>query len=467
MQSHLESIKDFLSKELYAYKPDPSILSEFATDCRSYLKKLEQAATSKESEEHQKILFSNFLKKSFSEYENINTYGRIDLAIRDEDDQPRVLIETKRLGNQSEMLTRDDFNRKALHESLLYFYRLSQSSDFSGLTCIMITNCEQIYLFRACEFNKLCKKKKIKNGLDYHLDKMSDSVEKTEELYKQLKKILDDDNDLELKGGYVDLRECNDEEQCQVLWKFLSPHTLLRMPLSNDANHLNEKFYRELLHIVGLKEYENGLKYNGDEGSMLGCAIGELKNRRGMGGDEAFETAFALNILWLNRILFLKILEALLTGFSGGASPKFLDEKKIKHPSDLSTLFFRVLAIPRESRRSVEEWFSHIPDLNSSLFEETEAEILSLSIDQMPSSSSLAVMSGSILKDKESKLTFLTYLIRFLNCYQFNKEAEFTDVNTVITSSVLGLVFEKLNGYQGGAHFTPARITMRLSLIHI
>ncbi len=120
------------------------------------------------------------------------------------------------------------------------------------------------------------------------------------------------------------------------------------------------------------------------------------------------------------------------------------------------------MAIKREERAEIEHIFPFIPYLNSSLFEETETEKL-LSIDQIAMYHPMKVMSGSILKDEETQLPFLTYLIRFLNCYQFNKDAEFTNKNTVISSSVLGLVFEKLNGYRDGAHFTPARITMYMA----
>ncbi len=464
MQSRSGNAKNFLLKDLQNYQPDQSILSQFKKHYESYLSKLDQAVEENESEEHRKTLFRDFLKDSFPEYRNINTHQRIDALIKDKDDLPRVLIEIKRTGNLAEMLTESDFNRKALHQALFYFFRLRHQGETFRLNYIMITDCEQIYLFSARQFDELCKNKKINSCLKPYAGKNSGSAEKTDDLYKQLRKILYDEKDLECHGVNINLREYQDEEQCKFLWKFLSPYTLFKEPLSNDANHLNERFYAELLHILGLREKKekNGLEYNSDPYSMMGCIIETLKVRAKIPPEAVFETAFELSILWLNRILFLKILEALLVGFSGGAFPKFLDENKIKQLSDLATLFFRVLAVKREDRAVMENIFPNIPYLNSSLFEETETERL-LSIDQVAMYDPMDVMRGSILKDKETKLRFLVYLIRFLNCYQFNKDAEFTDKNTVISSAVLGLVFEKLNGYRDGAHFTPARITMYMA----
>jgi hypothetical protein len=36
----------------------------------------------------------------------------------------------------------------------------------------------------------------------------------------------------------------------------LSPEHLLKLPFTNDSNNLDERFYSELLHIIGLTEEE-------------------------------------------------------------------------------------------------------------------------------------------------------------------------------------------------------------------
>lgn len=61
-------------------------------------------------------------------------------------------------------------------------------------------------------------------------------------------------------------------------------------------------------------------------------------------------------------------------------------------------------------------------------------------------------------KDKTCK--FLTYLFDFLNAFDFGKESnEDSTHKDLIRSSVLGAVFEKLNGYKEGSFYTPSFIT--------
>ena len=55
--------------------------------------------------------------------------------------------------------------------------------------------------------------------------------------------------------------------------------------------------------------------------------------------------------------------------------------------------------------------------------------------------------------------------MKFLECYDFgsSKKKLLTEKNkTIINSSVLGLIFEKINGYKDGSVFTPSFITCRM-----
>jgi len=57
----------------------------------------------------------------------------------------------------------------------------------------------------------------------------------------------------------------------------------------------------------------------------------------------------------------------------------------------------------------------------------------------------------------------LDYLFQFLDAYDFAGEGseEIQEENkTLINASVLGLIFEKINGYKDGSFFTPGFITM-------
>ncbi|MFO7864489.1 MAG: TaqI-like C-terminal specificity domain-containing protein [Salinivirgaceae bacterium] len=79
---------------------------------------------------------------------------------------------------------------------------------------------------------------------------------------------------------------------------------------------------------------------------------------------------------------------------------------------------------------------------------------------------SQTVLKNSSGKKLTGKLTTLDYLFRFLSAYDFASEGseEIQEENkTIINASVLGLIFEKINGYKDGSFFTPGFITMYMA----
>ena len=176
-----------------------------------------------------------------------------------------------------------------------------------------------------------------------------------------------------------------------------------------------------------------------------------------------------LAITWINRVLFLKLLEAQLIKYhKGDQSFSFLSLTKVQSYGDLNSLFFSVLACEQRDRSaSVKTIFATVPYLNSSLFEPTEIEQLTIFISNLRDES-LPIFSSSVLKDSNGKrrtgqLNALEYLFDFLNAYDFSSEGseEIQEENkTLINASVLGLIFEKINGYKDGSFFTPGFITM-------
>jgi adenine-specific DNA-methyltransferase len=92
--------------------------------------------------------------------------------------------------------------------------------------------------------------------------------------------------------------------------------------------------------------------------------------------ERLFNVALELTITWINRILFLKLLEAqLITYHKGDKSYSFLNLDKIKNYDDLNSLFFQVLARKYDERnQDVKKIFEKVPYLNSSLFEPTDIE---------------------------------------------------------------------------------------------
>ena len=165
----------------------------------------------------------------------------------------------------------------------------------------------------------------------------------------------------------------------------------------------------------------------------------------------------------------MKLLEAQLVSYhKGDKSYAFLDSGKVKNYDDLNALFFNVLAkSPAERIESVKEVFAKVPYLNSSLFEPTEMEHNGLFVSQLKDFS-LPILSGTVLKNnnggkRTGEMDSLSYLFAFLDAYDFASDGSEDiqeDNKTLINASVLGLIFEKINGYKDGSFFTPGFITM-------
>jgi adenine-specific DNA-methyltransferase len=131
-----------------------------------------------------------------------------------------------------------------------------------------------------------------------------------------------------------------------------------------------------------------------------------------------------------------------------------------------------VLAV-RENERNdlINQKFGNIPYLNSSLFETSVLEQKTIRISNLENEYLLPVLSNTVLSDRTGKRekgekNALHYLFGFLDAYDFSGEGseEIQEENkTLINASVLGLIFEKINGYRDGSFFTPGFITMYMA----
>ncbi|ECC0319322.1 class I SAM-dependent DNA methyltransferase, partial [Campylobacter jejuni] len=232
-----------------------------------------------------------------------------------------------------------------------------------------------------------------------------------------------------------------------------------------DANSLNNAFYKELLYILGLCESKQNSKLiiakseesKEEQGTFYTTINSKLK-------EENFETILKLLILWLNRILFLKLIESNLVRFNDDKNLKFLNFKKIPDFDKLSELFFEVLAKEKSTRKKSE--FAYLPYLNSSLFEKQSIEN-TLEISSLSNDLKLFYYKNTVLKDdkckaKKGQVGLLEYLFEFLDSFDFGSDDEQSEIlsqKELISSSVLGNVFEKLNGYKEGSFYTPSFIT--------
>ncbi|GAA8676667.1 hypothetical protein HpBT339_07580 [Helicobacter pylori] len=241
---------------------------------------------------------------------------------------------------------------------------------------------------------------------------------------------------------------------------------MLKIPKYSDANTLNKDFYEELLYILGLEEQNDKgkilIKPSRTKNSLSDALKEQYKNL-----DD--EEVMALLIAWNNRILFLRLLESLLISFKHFEKP-FLTTENFKDFNALNNLFFEVLAKKNNERLDKKDKvLGKIPYLNSSLFDKTPLESNGHEIKSLDNDA-LEIHSKSVLKkdenyQKEKDLPLLKYLFAFLRAYDFTttpkdiKDNTNTSESRLINPSVLGLVFEKLNGYKEGSFYTPSFIT--------
>ncbi|HED4762128.1 TPA: Eco57I restriction-modification methylase domain-containing protein [Campylobacter jejuni] len=395
--------------------------------------------------------------------------SEIDLSIsKDEFSKDlEVLIEAKK-PNSKEFITHTKVNSKALHETILYYFR-NREYSFS-LKFIIITDFYKFYIFKISEFEELFyKNPSFKKLFEEFCNPNSLFKGNTEEFYKEVAKLIENSKE-NLKGFLIDLTFLKDKQKSNFknlasIYKIFHKDFLLSEFNPNDANSLNNAFYKELLYILGLYESKQNSKLiiakseesKEEQGTFYTAINSKLK-------EENFETILKLLILWLNRILFLKLIESNLVRFNDDKNLKFLNFKKIPDFDKLSELFFEVLAKEKSTRKKSE--FAYLPYLNSSLFEKQSIEN-TLEISSLSNDLKLFYYKNTVLKDdkckaKKGQVGLLEYLFEFLDSFDFGSDDEQSEIlsqKELISSSVLGNVFEKLNGYKEGSFYTPSFIT--------
>ncbi|MBD3156248.1 N-6 DNA methylase, partial [Candidatus Peregrinibacteria bacterium] len=488
-----------LNKAFLKVKPNRTEIESFKTNLSQLLDRINDS----ESEEFHKNLVSDFLKDTYYKQNHfINTKGRNDLVIHNTNSASGavgVIIEAKKPTNKAEMLTKEKVNVKAFQELVLYYLRERITQKNIEIKYLIATNINEWFIFDAMLFDRLFAQNKnlVKQFNDFEGGRLADT--KTDFFYKQVAEPFIAEIKQDIEFTYFDIREYEkplrnadkkDDNQLIALFKLLSPEHLLKLPFANDSNSLDKRFYGELLHIIGLTETKDGSKKliernkegERNTGSFLENAIIQLdsldkisriENPSQFGAnlqERLFNVGLELSITWINRILFLKLLEAqLITYHKGDKSYEFLSFDKIKDYDDLNSLFFQVLARRQNERNEdVKKVFAKVPFLNSSLFEPTEIEHTTLFISNLRNDKTLPIYSQTVLKDATGKkrtgnINPLEYLFDFLNAFDFTSEGSEEiqeDNKTLINASVLGLIFEKINGYKDGSFFTPGFITM-------
>ncbi|NHB27206.1 class I SAM-dependent DNA methyltransferase [Helicobacter pylori] len=451
-------LKDFIKKH-NPQEPKKETIENFEKEINSLL----ENAKRKDDEEFQKNEINKFFLKTYGY--DCNTDKKVDSAIY-VGKEVRVLIEVKALNNRNEFpKDRENPLSKAFCQMVLYFLEEIEKEKNNSLKHTIICNAHEFFLFDCKDLLFLKEDKRI-TKLHKDCAKKEGTDTSTKRFYSDLEEYLKKDFKGELRYTHFNLSD--DFKELPLIYQVLSHEVLLKQRKTLDANTLNKDFYEELLYILGLEEQnEKGktlIKPSHTKNSLSAALKGSYNNL-----DD--EEVMALLIAWNNRILFLRLLESLLISFKHFENP-FLTTENFKDFNALNDLFFEVLAKKNSERLpeiKEDKILEKIPYLNSSLFDKTPLESKGYEI-KLLDNKKLEIYKNSVLKkhgnyQKEKDLPLLKYLFAFLRLYKFTttpkdiKDNTDTSESRLINPSVLGLVFEKLNGYKEGSFYTPSFIT--------
>ncbi|MFP6072403.1 Eco57I restriction-modification methylase domain-containing protein [Helicobacter pylori] len=451
-------LKDFIKKH-NPQEPKKETIENFEKEINSLL----ENAPRRDDEEFQKNEINKFLKNAYGY--DCNTYENVDSVIY-VDKEVRVLIEVKALDNKTEF-PKDKENPISKAFCQMVFYFLKEIKNNNSLKHAIICNVHEFFLFDCRDFCALFQNDKRITDFYKYCAKKEGTDPSTKRFYSDLEEYLKKDFEGELRYTHFNLSD--DFKELPLIYQVLSHEVLLKQRKTLDANTLNKDFYEELLYILGLEEQnEKGkilIKPSRTQNSLSYALKEKYKNLED-------EEVMALLIAWNNRILFLRLLESLLISFEHFEKP-FLTTENFKDFNALNTLFFEVLAKKNSERLpeiKEDKILEKIPYLNSSLFDKTLLELKGHEI-KLLDNKKLEIYKNSVLKKHENyqkdlkPLPLLKYFFEFLRLYKFTttpkdiKDNTDTSESRLINPSVLGLVFEKLNGYKEGSFYTPSFIT--------
>ncbi|MFP6083957.1 Eco57I restriction-modification methylase domain-containing protein [Helicobacter pylori] len=450
------SLKDFIKKH-NPQEPKKETIENFEKEINSLL----ENAPRQDDEEFQKNEINKFLKNAYGY--DCNTSKKVDSAIY-VDGKAWVLIEVKALNNKTEF-PKDRENPLSKAFCQMVFYFLKEIENNNSLKHAIICNVHEFFLFDCKDLLNLFQNHKRITKLHKDCAKKEGTDPSTKRFYSDLEEYLKKDFEGELRYTHFNLSNY-DPKELPLIYQVLSHEVLLKQKKTLDANTLNKDFYEELLYILGLEEQN-------DKGKIL-IRPSRTKNSlsdalKGSYNNLDDEEVMALLIAWNNRILFLRLLESLLISFKHFEKP-FLTTENFKTFNALNTLFFEVLAKKNSERlKEIKEdkILEKIPYLNSSLFDKTPLELKGHEI-KLLDNKKLEIYKNSVLKKdnpKQEPLPLLEYFFAFLRLYDFTttpkdiKDNQNKSESRLINPSVLGLVFEKLNGYKEGSFYTPSFIT--------
>jgi len=459
----VKDLSSFLKKINYKKQPDSNLVVEIKQK-QNYIKN-----NCPNNEEETKAKISDMIK-SAGNYTTVLNKNRVDLTIK-HNNKPVAIFEVKAPKNSNEMISLGGINRKALHEIIINLLETQERGDLPLYA--VITNGMQWYVISSESlllFISEIENPYLRNALGLSSGKgqtlpFPQQLDLKKDKYIVLSQYLKNETDFLMQCAKNMLIFSKPEDVAL----FLSEDVFAGQYNPNVGNKLNSDFYGELLYIFGLKEVKRENKKQIVPNEVSNTFYHQISSKLNMKNpppkeDELYEKALELIIIWLNRILFLKLFEGRLILFNSGDKRfRFMNADRITTTTKLKQLFFEVLAVPEDKRAN--HLFKDIPYLNSSLFEEKPIEgALSISDiagdDEIPYYDS-TVLSETNGKKKKGNVKLLNYLFEFLDAFDFSSETvkNLITQSSLISPAVLGLIFEKINGYKDGSYYTPTTIT--------
>ncbi len=426
-------------------------------------------------EEFLKNETNNFLHNTFYKDCRINTHGRIDSAII-KNNRTLAILEFKRPNNTNEMISVNNINKKALHEAIFYYIGERINNANFDLKKIIVTDTFNWFIFDSQDFERIFFKDLSKFYKSFVNGQMP--ISRNDDFFTQIIAPYFSNKENLLDYIYFNLDEIlqsNKVTELKQIYKILHPDFLLKEYNPNDTNVLNKNFYNELLYLMGLKEITEKSKTIivrdlEVKNTFLDVVYNKIKNETDVEEQYREELALELVITWINRVLFIKLFESQLIAFNNNdKSFEILNYDKINSFSKLNALFIQILNKKVENRDIDYSSYSYIPYLNSSLFELTQEEKRYFAISSIENNK-LALKHHSSLRNwakyKDYVPSLLEYFLDFLKSYDFTTHIEDNlslENKDIISASVLGLIFEKINGYKDGAVYTPSIITQYMA----
>lgn len=505
IKSSIQAIDRYFWKE----KVHPQTFESFVEVLDNYLYYTERAkrvgATNENMQSYSHDFLRFFFPNSVIEHKRYIADYDADIVIATEG-KVEVLMEIEM--DEVAAFSVEKWNQPSLYR-LLVSYLFERIEYKNGqLKYLIINVIDSIYVFDAADFDRLfcfddvliarfeawrnseitkATTRKFYTFLNQIITKANEAISVIRLDMSDYPKVID----LYRQKEFVTaIEKKNAIQKLLEIYKLFAPEFLLKQKREQKSNLFHEDFYYELLHILGLEEQREGTRRiiarceTPQVGSLLENVIVKLRTEDliydlrptedyGKTEEEqCFNVALSLTITWLNRILFLKFLEAQLVAYNVDDSDK--DEFRFLHPSNidefdtLNTLFFEVMAVPEKDReKHISKEFGRIPFLNSSLFEVTDLERQTLRISNIKDNTKLPLYENTKVQSSKAELGTLEYLLHFLEAYDFGlSESESmlqTETKPHISVVTLGLVLERLSGYRAGAFYTPNVVTKYMS----